>query len=349
LLAIDEAAWRATELTQRLVGFSRQSRPWLRPVDLRPVVDETLALLRRTIDPRITMEVAAAADLWNVEADLGQINQVLINLCLNARDAMPEGGRLLLQTENVVLDEKQAQLQSSEARAGEFVRLRVADSGEGIAADVLPHIFEPFFTTKQPGKGTGLGLAMVLGIAKQHRGWIICTSEPQRGACFDIYLPRTTSQPLTPQAPVVFAAPLGGNETVLVVDDEPLLLDLLRRILEERGFHVLVARDGFQAIEIFRQQKSAIDLIVLDMTMPRLSGRDTLRQLREIDPDVAVLYVTGYAEKLAEAGLDQTCGFLAKPFRPDELVQAVRAALARAKRVGPQNASSPSSSWGASF
>jgi PAS domain S-box-containing protein len=327
LLAIDQAAWRATELTRRLVGFSRQSRLWLRPTDLRLAVDETTALLSRTIDPRITIEVASAPDLWPVEADLGQLNQVLMNLCLNARDAMPEGGRLSVLADNVVLNEKSAQFQVSEARAGEFVRLRVADTGYGIPAEILPQIFEPFFTTKEIGKGTGLGLAMVFGIVKQHQGWITCTSAPGSGARFDIYLPRTKSQPSPGPAAAAPATSLVGEETILVVDDEPLLRDVSRKILEDRGFHVLVAADGLQAVEIFRQHQDEIDLIVLDLTMPHLSGRDTLRNLREIHRDVAVVYVTGYAAKLAEAGIDRVRGLLPKPFRPDELVKAVRAAL----------------------
>jgi PAS domain S-box-containing protein len=331
LLAIDQSAWRATELTRRLVGFSRQSKLWLRPIDLRLAVEEITALLRRIIDPRITIEVHHAAEPWFVQADLGQINQVLMNLCLNARDAMPEGGRLLLQTENVVLDDKQAQLQTGEARAGEFVRLGVADSGHGIPADVLPRIFEPFFTTKEIGKGTGLGLAMVFGIVQQHQGWITCASEPGRGACFDVYLARTSSQPAPSLAPAASAAPAGGEETILIVDDEPLLRDLACRILQDRGFHVLLAADGLEAVEIYRQHKDAIDLVVLDLAMPRLSGRDTLRHLRDINPDVAVLYVTGYAVNITETCADDALGLLAKPFRPDELIQAIRTALDRSK------------------
>jgi len=331
LLAIDQAAWRASELTRRLVGFSRQSKLWLRPTDLRLALAETTALLRRTIDPRIAIEITTHDDLWYVQADLGQVNQVLMNLCLNARDAMPDGGRLILEADNVVLDDRQAQHQTGEARAGEFVRLGVSDTGHGIADDILPRIFEPFFTTKEPGKGTGLGLAMVFGIVKQHQGWITCSSQPQRGASFDIYLPRTKSQPAPPPPQATRPAPVLGRETILVVDDEPLLRDVGRRILEDRGFHVLVATDGLEAVEIYRQHKDAIDLVMLDLTMPRLSGRDTLRHLREIDAGVAVLYVTGYAAKIADACGDRVQGLLPKPFRAEELIDAVRAALDKSK------------------
>jgi PAS domain S-box-containing protein len=189
LLAIDQAAWRAAELTRQLLGFSRGSVLRLGPTDVRACLDEVASLLRRTIDRRITLEVRGGAGLWTVQADPGQINQVLMNLCLNARDAMPEGGLLLMEVENVVLDEGQVRL-SGQGRPGEFVRLRVSDTGTGIAPDVLPHLFEPFFTTKEVGKGTGLGLATVYGIVAQHQGWIECSSAVDQGACFDVYLPR---------------------------------------------------------------------------------------------------------------------------------------------------------------
>jgi PAS domain S-box-containing protein len=326
LLAIDQAAWRASELTRRLLGFSRQTKLWLKPCDIRPALDEIVALLRRTIDPRITIQVACPGDLWPIQADPGQLNQVLMNLCLNARDAMPDGGRLLLQAENVSLDEKKAQ-QHVDAHPGDYVRVRVADTGHGIAADILPRIFEPFFTTKEAGKGTGLGLAMVFGIIKQHQGWITCSSAVDRGTCFDIYLPRSKES----AGPTVAAAAAvelpGGSETILVVDDEPMLRTLAQKILQERGYRVLVAADGPEAIEMFRVKKDAIDLIILDLTMPRLSGRDTLKRLRHIDPAVRVLYASGFAVKVTEAVNDEVLGFIAKPYRAEDLALSVRAAL----------------------
>jgi PAS domain S-box-containing protein len=329
LHAVDQAAWRASELTRRLLGFSRQTRLWLKPVDLMQAVDEVVGLLRRTIDPRISVEVRRGSALWPVLADASQLNQVLMNLCLNARDAMPEGGRLLIQADNLELDKGQA-ARHAEARPGSFVRLRVVDTGQGIPADVLPHIFEPFFTTKEPGKGSGLGLAMVFGIVKQHQGWITCQTEVKRGTCFDIYLPRS-EQPV-PAAPVATTAPAPrGSETVLFVDDEPLVRNLAVKILRDRGYSVLHAQDGIEALELFRQRPQEIDLVVLDLTMPRLSGRDTLRRLREIDPAVRVLYASGYSAKAGDAGADEVLGFLAKPFRADDLALAVRTALDRVR------------------
>jgi PAS domain S-box-containing protein len=189
LLAVEQAAWRAAELTRQLLGFSRQGESRPRPLDLRVCLDEVARLLRGTFDRGIALEVAAADDLWLVRADPGQINQVLMNLCLNARDAMPSGGRLALGAENLPSGEARPGT-APEARPGEFVRLRVRDDGQGIPPDVLPRIFEPFFTTKGPDKGTGLGLATVHGIVQQHGGWVECSSEVNRGTCFDVYLPR---------------------------------------------------------------------------------------------------------------------------------------------------------------
>jgi signal transduction histidine kinase len=192
LVTTEKAAWHAAELTRQLLSFSRRTRLWLTPVDLNHCVQDTLVLLRRTMDPRIEIEVKPQPGLWRVQADPNQMSQVLMNLCLNARDAMPDGGQLTLETGNAILDENRARLHV-DRRAGEFVHLGVCDTGQGIPPDIVPRIFDPFFTTKEQGRGTGLGLALVFGIIKQHDGWIECRSTPGQGTCFDIYLPR--SQP----------------------------------------------------------------------------------------------------------------------------------------------------------
>ncbi len=328
LLSLTEkAALRAAELTSKLLGFSRRTTLRLESTNLTGAFEETMALLRRTFDPRIHLITHLSPEPWQVQADLGQINQALMNLCLNARDAMPEGGRLSLEMENVTLTSEAARLHL-DARAGDFVRLRIRDTGEGISPEVLPHIFEPFFTTKGPGRGTGLGLAMVFGIVKQHQGWIECASQRGEGTCFDICLPRYAAQPEFSPAPPTFAAPRPGSETILLIDDEAMIRNLGRTTLERYGYHVLLAEDGVEALEIYRSHQDRINLVVLDLTMPRMSGHDVVQKLHELNPDIRVILASGYsAEHVIDPESDRIIGFIGKPFRPDDLARQVRAAL----------------------
>jgi PAS domain S-box-containing protein len=326
--ATEKAALRAAELTRKMLGFSRRTALHLEPASLNACVEETVALLHRTIDPRIRLTVVLASDLWQVQADPGQVNQVLMNLCINARDAMPAGGTLHLETANVVLGDDAVRLRL-EARAGEFVRLRVQDSGTGISPEVMPRIYEPFFTTKEPGRGTGLGLAMVFGIVKQHRGWLECASRSGEGTRFEVYLPRSVAQP-GPAADRPNRSPCQGHETILLVDDEAMIRNLGRTILQGYGYRVQLAEDGLAAVELYRRERGHIDLVVLDLTMPRLSGQDTLRQLVQIDAGVRVLFASGYsAEHIAGPSGDHVLGFVGKPYCPQELALAVRTALDR--------------------
>jgi PAS domain S-box-containing protein len=328
LLQITEkAAWRAAELVQKLLSFSRRAILWLRPTDLNQCVREVVEILGRTIDPRIHIEAQLAEDLWPARADANQIHQVLLNLCVNARDAMPDGGRLVLETGNVVLDPEHAR-QHLDARPGRYVRLRVSDTGHGIPAEVLPHIFDPFFTTKPVGKGTGLGLASVFGIVKQHLGWVECHSAAGQGARFDIYLPGQRVGGAAEEEAAPAGLPAGGSETVLLVDDEKVVRGVGQMILERYGYKVLLAPDGLEALEIYQRERGRIGLVILDLTMPRLSGRDTLTQLLRIDPKARVLLASGYSAEHAEVAQQQgAAGFIAKPYRAQELARAVRQAL----------------------
>ena len=356
--ATERAAWRAATLTRQLLGFSRRTLLHPEPLNANHIVQEVVGLLQRTIDPRIALQAHASADLWTIQADPNQLSQVLMNLCLNARDALqplvdgsltrpqapqgnhaglspadcfleqpPEGAAILLEANNVVLAEEDMH-QHAGSRPGEYVRLRVCDNGTGIAPEAREHIFEPFFTTKGPGKGTGLGLAMVFGIVQQHHGWIECHSVVGQGTRFDIYLPRLHASTSIVVGPATPRPPVGGNETILLVDDEPLLRNLGRTILEKFGYRVVLANDGQEAIEVYERQRHQIDLVILDLTMPRISGRDALRQLIALNSDVRVLFASGYtAEHLSEADHEHIAGFVSKPYRPDELAASVRAAL----------------------
>jgi CheY-like chemotaxis protein len=337
-----QAALRAADLTRQLLGFSRRSVLRPQPLDVNHALAETAGLLRRTIDPRIVLEVRPAPGLWTVHADPTQINQVLMNLCLNARDAMPQGGRLVLEADNVVIT-PDAATRSLQARPGEFVRIRVTDTGQGILPEVQPHIFEPFFTTKGPTKGTGLGLAMVYGIVQQHEGWIEFASQVGQGTRFDVYLPRYHApRAADPAAPPADAprAPARGHETILLVDDEAIIRNLGRTILQMYGYQVLLAEDGIEAIETYRRERDRIDLVILDLTMPRLSGADTLRQLRQLDPGVRVLLSSGYAAELNSEG-GEILGIVNKPYRPEELADTVRRALDQARPNSHRNGTQP--------
>jgi PAS domain S-box-containing protein len=334
LMTAEQAGVQANELTNRLLSFARQTI--LRPVPTQLVtcMNETVRILRRTVDPRIILEVRTPPDLWLVEADQAQINQVLLNLCLNARDAMPQGGRLVLEAVNVIVDDAYAR-QHVESRAGEFVRLSVADTGLGIPLEIRGRIFEPFFTTKAPGKGTGLGLSMVFGIVKQHHGWIDFYSESgpdtYSGTRFDIFLPRRApTDPEKSSQPTDRPLPRRGNETILLADDEPMIRTLARTILERYGYRVLLADDGVEAIQLYEQHKGEIALVILDLTMPRLSGHDALQHLLQIDPHVRVLLASGYSpEHLDQTYHEHIAGFISKPFRPDQLAATVREVLDR--------------------
>jgi PAS domain S-box-containing protein len=327
LEASEKAGLRAAELTRQLLGFSRQTILQLQPVSLPSCLKEAVDILRRTIDPRIALEIRCPADLWLVHVDPNQVIQIVLNLCLNARDAMPNGGRILFEAENFVADPDFARLHL-DARAGDFVRLRVEDTGQGIAPTLLPRIFEPFFTTKAPGQGTGLGLAMVFGIVKQHQGWISCYSEVSRGTRFDIYLPRHLEHEAPVKEMTDTATMPGGTETILLVDDEPLVRNVAHKMLRNLGYDVLLAEDGRQAIELYRERAFHIDLVLLDLTMPNMSGQEAFEMLRQLNPDVRVLFSSGYSAEHATGLADGSLvGFVPKPYRSHELARLVRSVL----------------------
>lgn len=325
LLIIEQSARRAAELTEKLLAFSRQKMTQLKPTNLNTVVDETVSLLRHSLDASIEIEVKKEPTLWTTEVDAAQIQQVLMNLCVNARDAMPEGGWLRIETANVVLDD--AACQSHEVSPGPFVRLTVSDTGVGIAPQDLPRIFDPFFSTKEVNKGTGLGLATSYGIVKTHRGFIQVESQPGQGARFSVYLPAMRTSVAAPQpAPARTAQ---GRRTILVVDDEAIVRQLAKAILERQGYMVLTADSGHQALQLYQQQGDQIDLIILDLTMPKMSGRVCYQELHKLNPQVKVILSSGYsADEAVQDMLNEgALSFIQKPYRVEDLTRAVQEVL----------------------
>ncbi len=326
LRQIKIAAQRAADLTRQLRLFTRQEEGERRPVQLNSVVEETRDLLARSLPKEITIKLRLDSELWAVEADPSQLSQVLMNLCVNARDAMPNGGILTLETRNVTLDEEYART-VLEARPGRYVCLSVSDTGCGMSPEVQARLFEPFFTTKERGKGTGLGLAVVYGIVKGHGGFINVYSEEGRGSTFHIYLPAIA---LTAKEKEVEMLELpAGTETILLVDDEEAVRELGQRVLGRCGYTVLTAENGVQALEVYQAHQKEIALVVLDAVMPQMGGRECLRRLQELDPQVKVLISTGYtaddsAQKLIAEG---ALGVVEKPFQLQDFAIAVRAAL----------------------
>ncbi len=333
--AAKQAAQRAAELVNQLLGFSRRGRLQLKVSNANAVLSEVHQLLRHTVDPRIEIRLELQDGLWNVAADTTQLQQVLMNLCVNAMDAMPNGGRLTLTTSNVLMEAEDVR-QRMDAHPGEYVRITVQDVGHGMTQETQSHLFEPFFTTKEPGKGTGLGLAMSYGIIKQHGGWITCFSEVNRGTTFCIYLPCVhVSAEETRPAEVPLAA-RGGSERLLLVDDEPAVLSVMQSILQRYGYTAVLAANGEEALQTLSQELEDIDLVILDLTMPKLSGRETFRKIREMTLDLPVIISSGYPIEMSvfasETGHPAE-GFIQKPYEAAVLARQARAVLDARKKA----------------
>ncbi len=323
------AAERAARLTHQLLAFSRKQVLEPRVLDLNETVTGIEPLLRRLIGEDIEIRVTHGSDLGRVKADAGQVEQVILNLAVNARDAMPQGGRLVLETANVAVDERAAR-RAHELTPGRYVVLSVTDSGHGMDAATRAQIFEPFFTTKEVGKGTGLGLATVYGIVKQSDGFIEVESEPGRGASFKVYLPRVEEAVAVPEAAKASGTRLGGSETVLLVEDDENLRMLAREILTVQGYTVLEAAVPSDALRIHQAHPDRIDLLLTDIVMPEMNGRQLADRLKVARPEMAVLFMSGYTgAALGERGevAEFTGPLLQKPFTPDGLSRRVRELL----------------------
>lgn len=324
-----DAAERGGALTQQLLTFSRRQLIQLRDLDLNTVVTRMTNMLKRLIGEDITLRTELSPEVIGVRADVGMLEQVLLNLVVNARDAMRKGGQLVIRTSRVQIQE--ASTLPPHGRIGVFARIDVVDTGMGISQDLLPRIFEPFFTTKAVGKGTGLGLATAFGIVQQHNGWMHVDSEPERGSTFSIYLPDAGSiQVPTAAAPVIPARANGGNETILVVEDEEAVRVVVRNTLKIHGYTVLEAVDGPSALAIWKERGEEVSLLLTDMVMPGgMSGHDVATRLLEQRRELKVIYSSGYSAEVfrRDFHLPRGVGFLRKPYRSEELLLVVRRSL----------------------
>lgn len=325
VLEIKKAGERSASLTQQLLAFSR--RQVLKPqmLDLNNVITDMGGLLRRLIGEHIYLNVDLSEDECRVEADPGQLSQVIMNLAVNARDAMPKGGDLTIKTENIYLDEEYAATHVP-TMPGNYVRLSVSDTGIGVDEEARKHIFEPFYTTKEKGAGTGLGLATVYGIVKQSGGYIWVDSEPGKGADFMVFLPQVEKVATISKENIMSETAMPGNETILLVEDEEAVRELTVKILEMNGYSVIEAKDGAEAFEIYEESSGKIDLLITDVVMPRMSGRELAEKIKQINPEIRVLFSSGYSDDrnmMRDQNL-KTIDFINKPFTPEELGRKIR-------------------------
>jgi len=325
---VQKAADRAASLTRQLLAFSRRQVLQPRVLDLNEVVSGMIEMFSRVIGANIELSCLPGTNLGRVKADPGQMEQVLLNLVVNARDAMPEGGRVTIETTNVEIDRSYAALHSGMG-AGHYVMLIVSDTGSGMDATTQARIFEPFFTTKEKGKGTGLGLATVYGVVKQSGGYIWVYSEVGHGTTFKIYLPQVLAEADKRAAEKAPSGPPPGNETILFVEDEESVRVLVRGYLEGTGYHVLEAVDGVHALEIAAAHKGPVQILITDVVMPRLSGREVAARLSATQPDMKVLYISGYTDDsiFRDGVLEGGMAFLQKPFNLKTLAQKIREVL----------------------
>jgi len=318
---IEKYVQNGTELTKQLLGFARRGKYLVKATDLNEIIDKSSSLFART-KKEIQIHTDFSDELWTVEVDRGQIEQVLLNLYVNAWQAMSEGGNLYLLTENVILD--WSYVKPYKVEPGEYVKITVSDTGVGIDSETQDRIFEPFFTTKEMGRGTGLGLASVYGIIKSHGGYINVYSEKDRGTTFTIYLPASEKEAV--QEKKKTAAMIKGTGTILLIDDEKMIIDVGRELLKELGYRVLPAMSGPEAIDVFQKNQEDIDMVIMDMIMPGMGGGETFDRLRDINPDIKVLLSSGYsingqATKILRRGCD---GFIQKPFNMNQLAEKIQ-------------------------
>jgi len=326
---IETSASRGAQLTQQLLLFARSKKTALEPTNLNTVIKEVLALFSTGVDKKITIEKTLAPDIGMVDCDSGQMHQALLNIVINARDAVSENGKITITSGNVYVEDT-ASLSLQGLVPGNYVLVSIADNGQGMDKETVAKIFDPFFTTKEKGKGTGLGLSMVYDIIKKHRGAITVNSEIGKGATFNIYLPCSSAQK-TPGRPLEEKNDQPqGHETLLLVDDEEVIRGFATEILSAHGYRVISCRNGREALESYAASPGKIDLVILDLFMPVMDGKETLADLKKINPQVKVAISSGYAETKELKGLEgEICAFIHKPYKSAELLTKVREVLDR--------------------
>jgi two-component system, cell cycle sensor histidine kinase and response regulator CckA len=334
LQKILQTGQKGAEMVRSLLSFTKQAAPNLEPLDLNQRIEEGKNLMQATFPKMIEIETILADDLATINADAGQIDQVFMNLCVNAKDAMPDGGRLRIETRNMTVDEDYCRL-NIQAKPGRYVLIKISDTGAGMDTETMARMFDPFFTTKgwDFRKGTGLGLPVVKGIVEQHGGWITCKSELGKGTTFAVWFPVIDDSPQVHE-PEPTVEPVPNGDTILLVDDEEYVRDLGKRILERSGYTVITATNGKEALNIYAREQSKIALVVLDLIMPEMEGKQCLDKLLTIDPQVKVIISSGHsldAEERKRLGA-YIKGFVNKPYDVEQLVQAVKEAL---KSGGP--------------
>jgi CheY-like chemotaxis protein len=333
LKQITDATERAADLTRQFLAFGRKQVVQFQPINLNHVISDFTKMLKRVIGEHIALQCRCAENLPFVNADVGMIEQILLNLIVNARDAMPQGGSIVIATEAVNIDASHAETHP-EAQTGKFICIAVSDTGTGIYPEYLPRIFEPFFTTKEAGKGSGFGLATVYGIVKQHRGWIEVTSQLGTGTAFNIFLPASASgvaKKSTPQKKAILA---GGHEKILLVEDDAAVRMVTRGFLEGSGYQIWEAANGLEALNVWKTNASQIDLLLTDVIMPGgLNGRELADRLSGERPDLKVILMSGYNSDLAEK-IQPHSHILPKPFSLESLTETVRNCLDTVRPAG---------------
>lgn len=326
LRQIEEQVKNAAHLTRQLLGFAREGRYEVKPADLNELIREGLEMFGRT-KKELSIHSKYQENIWAAEVDQVQVEQVLLNIYVNAWQAMPDGGDLYVQTKNVTFNESYARLHG--VKPGKYVKVSVTDTGIGMDKSTMQRVFEPFFSTKEMGAGTGLGLASAYGIVKNHGGIILVSSEKGKGSTFEIYLPASEKEIQEKKVLPETQAALVGKETILIVDDQDMIVEVGKQMLDAFGYEVLIANSGTEAIDVYTTNKERIDLVILDMIMPGVSGGQTYDMLKEINPDVKVLLSSGYGiDGQAREILQRGCnGFIQKPYNMNELSKKLRGIL----------------------